>query len=84
MVFIVRFGRKGDLIYSLGNSVEVDINDLRPPSKISDVVGFYGTLHLHLKDTEFHIRYLVDSKVLIPMAQIRRRDFAEKLNGAGE
>ena len=67
----MRFGRKGDLIYFRGNSQEVDITDLRPGNKISDVLCCEGALHLHLAQTKFPIRYLADSQALVFLAKIR-------------
>ena len=62
-------GRKGDLIYFRGNSTDVDINELRPASKIPDDLGFGGTLHLHSAKTKIAIRYLSDSQTLFSAAE---------------
>ena len=43
-------------------SIDVDLNDLMPANKIADVLGCDRTLHLHLTDKKFHIRYLVGPK----------------------
>ena len=39
--------------------------------KISDALCCDGTLHLHLADGEPRIRYLVDSRTLVFLAEIR-------------
>ena len=71
VIIIGRFGRKGPLIYVTGNSVEVDLNDLTPSNKISDVIGCGETLHLHLTKTKCHIRSLVDCRKLGALTKIR-------------
>ena len=43
-IIIGRFVRKGPLAYYRCNSIEVDLNDLRPADKIFDVVGGDGAL----------------------------------------
>ena len=64
-IVIGRFGRKGDLLCSWGNSIVVDLNDLTFANKISDVAGRYGKLHLHSTDAKSAIRYLVEPQSLV-------------------
>ena len=71
VITIVRFRRNGDLIYFRRNSIEVDLNDLRPENKIFDVIGFGGPLHVHLSKTKSHTRYLVDARTLVSLPRIR-------------
>ena len=68
---IGRFGRKGYLSYNRGNSVEVDLNDLRPGNKIFCVLCCDGAIHSQLPGKKCQIRYLVDSQTLVSSAQIR-------------
>ena len=70
-IVIRRFGRRCALICFRCNSIEVDLNNLRQATKISDEVGCGGTLHLHLAQTKSHIRYLVDSRTLVSLTRIR-------------
>ena len=45
-------GVKGALVCFRGNSIEVDINDLRSENRIFDVLGCDGAIHLHLETSE--------------------------------
>ena len=53
------------------NSIVVDLNDLRSPNKIFDVLGRDGALHLQLTNTKSHLRYLVGHRTLVCLAEIR-------------
>ena len=67
-----------------GNSIEADLSTFRPTGKILDGLCCDGTLHLHLEDGGFRIRYLVDSQALVVLAEIRNGVFAEKPNDLGD
>ena len=46
---IGRFGREFVLFYRIWNSIEVDLNDHRPPNKIFEVFGIDGICIYTLK-----------------------------------
>ena len=56
-IIIGRFGGEGALIYPRGNSADVDINDLRPSDKISDVLECDGSIYFIWRklNSEFNI-----------------------------
>ena len=77
VIVIGRFGIKGDLVYIRGNSVEIDIDDLRTSNMIFEVLGCDGALRLHLAKTKLPIRYLADPQTLVFLAQIRNDIFTK-------
>ena len=70
-IVIGKFGRKGALIRFRGNSIDVDLNDLRSGNKIFSVIGCDGAQHLHSAKAKFRIRYLVGARSLVCQAKIR-------------
>ena len=80
----MRFGRKGDLIYHRGNSIEVDIGDFRSDNRAFEVLGCDGALHLHFGGNKIR-----DSiRGAFPNAGVfgenQEREFAKKTDAVGE
>lgn len=65
LVIIRRFGNKLDSAHYRGNTVQAGLNDLLPENKIFDILGFCGTLHLHLERKHFHLHNLAGSQSLV-------------------
>ena len=53
------------MIYYIGNSIAVDLKDLRSGNKIFDVLGCDGCFHMHLTDKKSNMRYLVGPQTLV-------------------
>ena len=82
-IIIVRFGRKGDVIYFRVNSTEVDLYDLRAGNKIPGVTGRGGTLHLRLTKTNRRPLFSWLESVSFPVEN-SERDFEAHQNDVGE
>ena len=71
MVSIGRFGIKYDLVHFRGSYLEVDLGGMRATYRILDGMGCDGALRLHLPIEKAPHHYLVDSKTLIFLSEMR-------------
>ena len=70
-IIIGALGDKFSAAYYRWGTIETDINDLRLPNKIFDILRRDGNLHLNLASTKYQVRYLVDSPTLVFLTHIR-------------
>ena len=70
-IIIGRFGNKYELVHARWSYFEVDLEDMCSTSSLFDIVGFDGTLTLHVPRAKFPIRYLAGSQTLVFLTKMR-------------
>ena len=51
-------------VYYRCSTVDTDLNDHHPAIRIFDILGYGGTLHLHMQNSKFNRRYSVGPETL--------------------